>query len=98
MANQLGVAVYQSNLLRHTRKQSQTLERTLADLNAIVDNLGDGLLVVDTFGRITRHNPTLLSMFNVTSSLLGKRVVDIFPSELFPLLEKQELEFSCKQF
>ena len=92
VANQLGVAVYQSNLLRHTRKQSQTLERTLADLNAIVDNLGDGLLVVDSFGRITRHNPKLLSMFNVTSSLLGKRVVDIFPSELFPLLKKPGLE------
>ena len=36
VANQLGVAVYQSNLLRRTRKQSEILQRTLADLNAIM--------------------------------------------------------------
>ncbi|MDJ0728808.1 MAG: GAF domain-containing protein [Crocosphaera sp.] len=91
VANQLGVAVYQSELLRRTQQQSETLHTTLADLNAIVDNLGDGLLVVDIYGKITRYNPSLLSMFNITSSLLGKQVLDIFPPELSPLLESKEL-------
>ncbi|MDJ0578906.1 GAF domain-containing protein [Crocosphaera sp.] len=92
VANQLGVAIYQSNLLRRTRKQSEMLQRTLADLNAIVDNLGNGLLVVDILGKITRYNPTLQSMFQMTSSLLGRKVVDIFPPELSTLLEKKELQ------
>ena len=92
VGNQLGVAVAQSELLRKTQQQSEVLQTTLADLNAIVDNLGDGLLVVDIYGKITRYNPSLLSMFEVSSSLLGKGVLDIFPSELSPLLEKKELE------
>ncbi|MDJ0846570.1 MAG: GAF domain-containing protein [Crocosphaera sp.] len=92
IAKQLGVAVHQSELLRQTQEQSQKLQNTLADLNAIVDNLGDGLLVVDIYGSITRYNPSLLSMFNVPSSLLGKKVFDIFPPELFPLLERKELD------
>ncbi|WP_107667720.1 GAF domain-containing protein [Cyanothece sp. BG0011] len=92
VGNQLGVAVHQSELLRQTQQQSEALQTTLADLNAIVDNLGDGLLVVDIYGKITRYNPSLLSMFNVTSPLLGKQFLDIFPNELSPLVERQELD------
>ncbi|MDJ0659023.1 MAG: GAF domain-containing protein [Crocosphaera sp.] len=92
IANQLGVAVYQSELLRQTQQQSDILQSTLADLNAIVDNLGDGLLVVDIDGKITRYNPSLLSMFTVTSSLLGEQVLDIFPTELSSLLERENLD------
>ncbi|ACB50763.1 probable sensory transduction histidine kinase [Crocosphaera subtropica ATCC 51142] len=92
VGNQLGVAVHQSELLRQTQEQSETLQTTLADLNAIVDNLGDGLLVADIYGRITRYNPSLVSMFNVTLPLLGKQLLDIFPEELSPLLERKKLD------
>ncbi len=92
VANQLGVAVYQSELLWQTQQQSEVLETTVADLNAIVDNLGDGLLVVDIYGNITRYNPGLLSMFDVTPPLLGKQLLDIFPEELSPLLERKKLD------
>ncbi|MDJ0510617.1 MAG: GAF domain-containing protein [Crocosphaera sp.] len=92
VANQLGVAIYQSRLLIQTQEQSQKLQTTLADLNAIVDNLGDGLLVVDIYGRITRHNPMLLSMFGLETSLLGKQVLEIFPEALSPLLQEKNLE------
>lgn len=92
VANQLGVAVYQSQLLTQTKQQSQDLQNTLADLNAIVDNLGDGLLVVDIYGRITRYNPCILSMFDIKTPLLGKQIFDILPNELSPLLARKNLD------
>jgi PAS domain-containing protein len=52
-------------LLSKTQEQSQILQTTLADLTAIVDNLADGLLVSDIFGRITRYNPALVNLFNL---------------------------------
>ena len=50
------------------RKQAEeALKQALGDLNAILDNLADGLLVTDTSGRITRFNPVLRRMFNLTT-------------------------------
>lgn len=50
------------------RKQAEeALKQALGDLNAILDNLADGLLVTDTTGRITRFNPVLRRMFNLTT-------------------------------
>ncbi len=91
IGNQLGVAVYQAQLLTQTKQQSQELQSTLADLNAIVDNLADGLLVIDVQGRITRFNPALLSLFNLAEvDLKGKTLIDIFPLELSALIEQIE--------
>ena len=48
------------------RKQAEeALKQALGDLNAILDNLADGLLVTDTTGRITRFNPVLRRMFHL---------------------------------
>ncbi|MBR8831512.1 MAG: Adaptive-response sensory-kinase SasA [Chroococcopsis gigantea SAG 12.99] len=93
IANQLGVGVHQAQLLARTKEQSQELETTLADLNAIVDNLADGLLVTDIFGKITRFNPALLSMFNIQKiNLIGKKLEDIFPMSLSQLVSGCEQE------
>ncbi|PSF35587.1 histidine kinase [Aphanothece hegewaldii CCALA 016] len=95
IANQLGVGVYQAQLLTQTKKQSQELETTLADLNAIVDNLADGLLVIDILGRITRFNPTLLSMFRLEQvNLIGKHIATVFSEKLVQLVEQSE---RCQQ-
>ncbi|WP_228015110.1 GAF domain-containing protein [Synechocystis salina] len=91
IANQLGVAVYQAQLLARFQEQSKTMENTLADLTAIVDNLADGLLVIDLFGRITRYNPALLAMFDLEGlELLGAGVDAYFPATLNQLLAKPE--------
>lgn len=93
IANQLGVAVYQAQLLARFQEQSKTMENTLADLTAIVDNLADGLLVIDLFGRITRYNPALLAMFDLEGlELLGAGVDAYFPETLNQLLAKPERE------
>ncbi|MFN5514008.1 MAG: GAF domain-containing protein [Cyanobacteriota bacterium] len=91
VANQLGIAVYQAQLLEKTRVQSRDLESALADMTAIIDNLADGLLVTDIFGRITRFNPALLSLFGLEGiDLRGARAADFFPEIQVNLLEKAE--------
>ena len=91
VANQLGIAVYQAQLLEKTRTQSKDLEGTLADMTAIVDNLADGLLVTDVLGCITRFNPALLAMFGLTDvDLRGTHIGDYFPPALVSLLEEAE--------
>ncbi|BFM41015.1 GAF domain-containing protein [Synechocystis sp. LKSZ1] len=93
IANQLGVAVYQAQLLHQVREQSQDLENTLIDLNAIVDNLVDGLLVTDVAGRVTRFNPALQAMFNlIGTDLKGLQLEACFPLALAALAEPHNLD------
>ena len=91
IAVQLGVALQQVNLLDKSQKNSIELRSTLADLNAIVDNLADGLLVTDIQGNITRFNPALLKMFNLQNlNLIGCQLSTYFPNELAHLVEQAE--------
>jgi PAS domain S-box-containing protein len=91
IGSQLGVAMHQAELLDRTKKQSWELQTTLADLNAIVDNLADGLLVTDIQGKITRFNPALRDMFELQEvNLKGKKVSEIFPKKLADLVEATE--------
>ncbi len=89
IAIQLGVALQQADLLAQAQKRSRELRTTLADLNAIVDNLADGLLVTDTQGRITRFNPAFLAMFNLQKwELEGRNIWTIFSPDLDQLIKK----------
>ena len=91
IGNQLGVGLNQAQLLEQTKQQSGELKATLADLNAIVDNLADGLLVTDTRRRITRFNPALKAMFNLEDAdLKGTQLCAHFPPELVALAEQTE--------
>lgn len=91
IGSQLGVAMHQAELLDQTKKQSWELQTTLADLNAIVDNLADGLLVTDIEGKITRFNPALLALFELKDvELKGKKVSDIFAKNLARLADEAE--------
>ena len=87
VANQLGVGLNQAELLVQTNQQSSELQATVADLNAIVDNLADGLLVTNTSGQITRFNPALKSMFHLNGvDLKGTKLSEHFPAELVTLV------------
>ncbi|NER33476.1 MAG: GAF domain-containing protein [Oscillatoria sp. SIO1A7] len=91
IGNQLGVGLNQAELLAQTKRQSRELRTTLADLQAIVDNLGDGLLVTDNAGKITRFNPALKSMFDLENrSLKGNKISEYFPPELVDLVEHKK--------
>jgi PAS domain S-box-containing protein len=87
VANQLGVGLNQANLLAQTKQQSRQLQTTVADLNAIVDNLADGLLVTDIYGNITRFNPALLQMFELENiDLKNSNINEYFPTNLVKLI------------
>ncbi|MHC5858741.1 PAS domain S-box protein [Nostoc sp.] len=73
---QTEVALRQLNQELETRVLERTaaLQNTLAEtqgLNAILDNLADGLLVADTAGQITHFNPAFLAMYELTASDLN---------------------------
>lgn len=91
IAVHLGVALQQAELLKQAQHRSLELRATLADLNAIVDNLADGLLVTDVQGHITRFNPALLEMFGLENvDLKGQSLAQYFPPELVMLVKESE--------
>ena len=76
----------------HSTLEQRVRERT-QQLNAIIDNLGDGLLVIDARGTITHCNPTLINMFNLhTQTLVGRPCYQIFNADLSDLIAQNQLE------
>ncbi|MBE9208205.1 PAS domain S-box protein [Nostoc sp. LEGE 06077] len=72
---QAEIALRQLNQELEVRVAERTaaLQDTLAEaqgLNAILDNLADALLVVDTSGQITHFNPAFLAMHGLTETVL----------------------------
>ncbi|WP_063777337.1 ATP-binding protein [Scytonema millei] len=63
-------------------------ERT-AYLTAVIDNLADGLLVVDLNGKIARVNPALFALFGIEQTdLTGRDCQVIFNRKIVELVEK----------
>jgi PAS domain S-box-containing protein len=49
-----------------------------AYLNAIIDNLVDGLIVTDANGLVGRVNPAMANMFNLETYAVGKSCAEVF--------------------
>jgi len=82
MAGELSLLV--SDLTRAVADTTRELKDTLAHTRAIIDNLADGLLVVDPAGRVALYNPALLAMFGLKDDtvLTGRAASEVFPEEL----------------
>ncbi len=88
LSHQAAIAVQNARLLRRMERQNQELEETvqrrtqvLAEernrLNAILQNMADGLLVTTDEGRIVLTNPALEGMVGrETSALAGRPVAE----------------------
>ncbi|KHK01893.1 ATP-binding protein [Desulfovibrio sp. TomC] len=86
MAGQLSELV--SDLKQAVADTTRELKDSLAHIQAIIDNLADGLLVVDAAGRITLHNPALLAMFGLDGAdPAGRAVGEVFPETMAALVE-----------
>lgn len=84
----IGVQNQESQLAR------QTLEQQTQELKAVINNLGDGLLVTDINGRIIRWNPTLIEMFDLTNTetLQNKTCQELFGNDFAQLVAKNQTQ------
>ena len=82
----------------HSLKEAQQgLESQTQELNAIIDNLGDGLLVADPQGRVTRSNPALRRMFSLNgASVTGEFAEKIFDEYIAGLITRTQAELETR--
>ncbi|WP_238845557.1 PAS domain S-box protein [Nostoc edaphicum] len=74
-------------------ERTSALQNTLAEaqgLNAILDNLADGLLVADTAGQITHFNPAFLAMYELTATALNGHYRELSLSGLAELIAQTQ--------
>ena len=84
MAGELSLLV--SDLTRAVAGTTRELQDTLAHIRAIIDNLADGLLVIDPSGRVSHFNPALLALFGLTAeAVAGQPAAAVFPAGLVEL-------------
>jgi len=92
---QAEIALRQLNQELEARVAERTaaLQNTLAEaqgLNAILDNLADGLLVVDTTGNITHFNPAFLAMHGLPATALKGHYQELPISGLADLIQQTQ--------
>ncbi len=92
---QAEIALRQLNQELEARVEERTaaLQNTLAEaqgLNAILDNLADGLLVADTTGQITHFNPAFLAMYGLTATALNGHYGELPISGLADLIARTQ--------
>jgi PAS domain S-box-containing protein len=74
------------NLETAVAEATSNLRSSNTYLRAIMDNLADGLLVTDIFGRVSHFNPALVEMFDLgETDLTGHEVGALFPQNLTAL-------------
>ncbi|WP_432737663.1 ATP-binding protein [Maridesulfovibrio sp. FT414] len=84
MAGELTTLI--SGLERAVGNATSELQDTLTYMEVIMDNLADGLLVVDVKGRITLTNPALGELFGMNGrELKGKDIKELFSNEMTDL-------------
>ncbi|ESA38809.1 hypothetical protein N836_30240 [Leptolyngbya sp. Heron Island J] len=93
--NQLisSVGQYTKELKQSQESLEQRVQERTGQLNAIIDNLGDGLLVIDAAGIIIRSNPMLINMFNLhRQSVLGQPCHAVFNADLSQLIARNQTD------
>ncbi len=84
MANELTTLI--AGLERAVGNATSELQDTLTYMEVIIDNLADGLLVVDFSGKISLTNPALGELFGLNGqNLKSKDIKSHFPSEMIEL-------------
>ncbi|WP_319761497.1 ATP-binding protein [Maridesulfovibrio sp.] len=86
MADELTTLI--SGLEKSVNSATSELQDTLTYMEVIMDNLADGLLVVDINGKISVTNPALTDLFGITEDeIRDKEINTFFPQEMTTLFE-----------
>lgn len=70
------------------RQNALQYQHTMHHLTAVVNGMGDGLLVVDGNGAITHANRSFTDMFATDESIIGRNCRDLFGEDLAALVEQ----------
>ena len=84
-----------NSLKKLTEKLEDIISQRTAELrnsigyqSAILDNIVDGLVAIDLKGEISGFNPSMIHLYNLDQTILGKKYKDIFKSDLIQVIEK----------
>ncbi len=92
IASQLGVLLGNASLLAEREDRIETLNLEKRRVEAILRNLGEGVLVTDWAYRIIHANPLAHDLLGVDrASLLGTALFDHVPKSVFRVLEDQSI-------
>ncbi|WP_031479822.1 ATP-binding protein [Maridesulfovibrio frigidus] len=81
MASELTTII--AGLERAVTNATSELQDTLTYMEVIMDNLADGLLVVDVYGKISLTNPALSDLFDLEGNdVKGKEIKHFFSDEM----------------
>jgi len=78
----------------YSRNLEQKVEQRTSEIKAIIDNMVDGLLVVNADDQITQFNPAIAGMIGVSSSAIAK--AEIY-TEIFKAAEITHLVTSTRE-
>jgi len=91
IASQLSVLLDNVQLLQERDRQLAGLELEKNRVEAILRNMGEGVLVTDWSYRIIHSNPLALQYLGVEDSLEGQHLFDHIPGDTFGVLEEQRI-------
>jgi len=77
-----------SNMAQELDRRLKQAESEKAVIEAILDNMTDGLILADTKGRIVLSNAAIKNFFGIESGIEGKTLIEVFrKAELIDLIE-----------
>jgi two-component system phosphate regulon sensor histidine kinase PhoR len=77
-----------SNMAQELDNRLKQREREKTVIEAILNNMTDGLILTDTQGRIVLSNPAIRNFFSIDSSIEGKTLIEVFrKAELIEVIE-----------
>jgi two-component system phosphate regulon sensor histidine kinase PhoR len=77
-----------SNMAQELDSRLKQMESEKTVIEAILNNMTDGLILTDTKGRIVLSNTAIKNFFGIESSIEGKTLIEVFrKTELIDLIE-----------
>jgi len=83
-----------SSLEREVSDATEELEDTVAYVSAIIENLADGLIVMDSQSKVSRCNPALLDILGLDYDPRGHSVRELLGSEAADFLLRKGAELA----
>jgi PAS domain S-box-containing protein len=91
IAAQLSILLDNVQLLQERDRQLASLELEKNRVEAILRNMGEGVLVTDWSYRIIHANPRAHELLGVDEEVEGKHLFDHIPAETFRILQEQHI-------